>query len=303
MRTIKKAFLALTLTTISASAIDYFPLAAGHTWTYRDAKSGHEFTVRVDTPVMRNDKVYYPLTGYADEQVLVRRGETTDLVYLNDALGREEVLTQFNLSGAAWPAPKRGCYHEGMLGGYASDHDGPVGPFRDVFPITYRAFGCADTGVQAEQFAPSIGMVRRVVGSIAGPRTYDLVYARVGGIAIEMPVHGRFTTAVSSATEAEELEVTLRLQTGPGPAIRLQFPSTQEYDIAVRDENGRRVWVWSADKLFAQGARERVVAGEWTAKVQIPRPALRGGYVVEAWLTTDETSTRWAAAVSVPPAR
>ena len=303
MTRIKQAFLALAITFAPAAGMDYFPIAPGHTWTYRDSKSGHEFSVRVGTPVTRNDRVYYPLTGYAEEPVLVRRGDTTDLVHLDEAFGREVMLTQFQLSGAAWPAPKRGCYHEGVLGGYGSDHDGPTGLIRDVFPITYQVFGCADTGVQAEQFAANIGMVRRVIGSISGPRTYDLVYARLGSLVIETPARGRFTIATAPAAEAEELEVTLRLETGPGPAIRLQYPSTQEFDIAVRDENGRRVWVWSPDKLFALGFRERTVSGEWSTKVNIPRPPLRTGYVVEAWLTTDETSVRYAAAASVPPAR
>src|SRR5687767_12260132 len=99
MTHIKKAFLALAITLAPAAAMNYFPIAPGHVWTYREAKSGHEFTIRVGTPVMRNDRTYYPLTGYADEQVLVRRGDTTDLMYLDEAFGREVMLTQFNLSG------------------------------------------------------------------------------------------------------------------------------------------------------------------------------------------------------------
>jgi hypothetical protein len=299
----KKTILTILLSAASAVAIDYFPIQAGNTWTYRDANTGHEFTIRLGAPVVRNDQTYHPLTGYATEPLLVRRGDSTDLVYLDETFGREVMLTQFNVSGAPWPAPRRGCYHEGVLGGTATDHDGPAGPFRDVFPITYRVFGCADTGVQEEQFAPGIGLVRRVVGSIAGARKYDLVYARVGNQVIDAAMNGRFTAAVREIAGSDELEVTMRVHTGPGPAIRLQYSSSQEFDIAVRDEYGHRVWVWSADKLFTPAFRERTVSGEWSTSVRIPRPRLNGGYIVEAWLTTTDTSVKYATAASLPAAK
>ena len=49
-------------------AASYFPIEFGNSWTYRNNVTGRSFTVRVGTPVMTNDKVYYTLRGFVGFQ-------------------------------------------------------------------------------------------------------------------------------------------------------------------------------------------------------------------------------------------
>ena len=39
-------------------------------------------------------------------------------------------------------------------------------------------------GVESDLFLPYVGLVQRMVQTIAGPRAYELVYARLGEIAV-----------------------------------------------------------------------------------------------------------------------
>lgn len=300
MTTLMKSALLATVAVAPALAADYLPIAYGNTWTYREARSGHEFTVRVTNSVVRQGRTYHTLVGFSSNPLLVRTNDMGDVVFLRETSATEALLARFTLSAMWWSSGGRDCVHEGMPAG-ALDHEGPAGRFRSVFEIRYRTFGCWDNGVLSEQFAANIGMVRRVVQTFAGPRRYDLVFARVGNQTIDARRFGRFTTSVTDGPSIGEVTATLRLQTGDGPAIRLAFPSSQQYDVALRDATGRVVWLWSADKLFAQAEHEINVLGEWVESVRVPVSPLlqQTGYFVEAWLTTTDASPRFAAATPV----
>jgi hypothetical protein len=134
-------------------------------------------------------------------------------------------------------------------------HDGPAGPVRDVLEIRYRSYGCADTGVEGEQFAENIG--------------------------------------------------TLRLQTSLGSgAIALAFPSSQEYEVLLRDADGNVLWAWPEGQVFTQELHTREVSGEWRTTVEIPKPPSTGEpkaaiYTVQAWMTTMGAALQFAATVPV----
>ena len=64
-------------------------------------------------------------------------------------------------------------------------YNGPGGSWEETLEIRYRTAQCNDAGLESEQYAENIGMVRRVVQSFTGPRAYELVYARVGSAIIE----------------------------------------------------------------------------------------------------------------------
>jgi hypothetical protein len=280
----------------TAFASDFFPIQAGNTWTYRDAQTGHAFTIRVGDQVVREGQTYNTLEGYTPQRLLVRMTDFADLVYFDETLGHEMRLTRFSLAMEPFHAPQRGCDMFGRLGGQIADHDGPAGRFRSVMQIFYEAPACPDAGIESEQYATNIGMLQRVVGSLAGPRTYKLISARIGNFIVEGGVFGRFTVSAAPVNGTDTLEVTLRLRTGAGPAVKLEFPSAQQYDVAIRDSNGRRIWTWSQDKLFALTPHELLVAGEWTETLQVPKPRTADNqYFIDAWLTTAPDTARYAA--------
>ena len=150
--------------------------------------------------------------------------------------------------------------------------------------------------MEQEQFAANIGMLRRTVQTIAGPRDFDLVFARVGCLRLGALPEASFSAAAALHPGAESIEITMRLET-PEP-VRLHFASSQEYDVVLRDSEGAVIWRWSDGRAFLPARQERVVAGSWSTTVHIPAPvSVEPGpraYTVEAWLTTEPGSPRYA---------
>ena len=82
-----------------ATGADFFPLEAGNTWTYREARTGQTFTIAVEAPVALNGQTYYGVTGYVDSRQLVRTGDGGQLLALDEGTGSENPLTGFS---AGW---------------------------------------------------------------------------------------------------------------------------------------------------------------------------------------------------------
>ncbi|MGH9671642.1 MAG: BsuPI-related putative proteinase inhibitor [Bryobacteraceae bacterium] len=282
------------------TAGDMLPLATGNQWAYRDAATGQSFMMRVGTPVFINQTVYYSLHGYAEGMVLVRANEKGDLFFRDEDRDMDVLLTSFNPEN--WfDAPRRQCPEHGQALRMRGDHQGPAGRW-SVVEVSYVPYSCGDAGDQTEQFAENIGMVRRVVNTIAGPRTFDLVFARVGNQTISASDTGSFSVMATPGTDPGTWLATMRIDLGGG-SLKLRFPSAQEFDLKLRDQDGNILWTWSADKLFAQAAHQIVIAGSWTATVVVPHPpAIPEGpatYTLEAFLTTAETEPRMGGVTTV----
>jgi hypothetical protein len=158
---------------------------------------------------------------------------------------------------------------------------------------------CADAGSETEQYLENIGMLRRVESSIAGPRTYDLIDARVGSISISGTPHSSFQ--LTAAFIGQSLKATLRLTVAGRTGLKLTYASSQDYDLALRDSNGEVLYRWSAARLFLPVIRERLVEGELLHSVEVPieeisaRPLAPGTYTVEAWITSGPSLREFAA--------
>src|SRR5712691_11004317 len=61
------------------------------------------------------------------------------------------------------------------------------------------------------------------------------------------------TLATDRATyqRGEPIAMTLRLTSGT-ETVRLQFPTSQRFDFALRDARGAQVWRWSEGRMFGQ---------------------------------------------------
>ncbi len=283
---------------------EFLPLESGNEWIYRNAQSGQTFQVRVGTPVMADDKMYFSLRGYGDSMMLVRYDDDKQLVAFDEEQRKEFIVASFTpFERGRWQAYGRACDLEGQTLEKRTTHDGPAGAIREALQIEYRINGCADAGVVSEQFAENVGMLRRVVQSIAGPRTYDLVYARVGNTILEAMPGGRFT--VSANPTPSSIRVTLRLQTlGSANPLPLTFPSSQEYEVLLRDDQGKVLWAWSEGKAFTQNLHSWNLQGQWSVTVDVPRPPSTSEpraavYAVQAWLTTMGPAPQFAATAPV----
>lgn len=285
-----------------AAGGDFFPLQQGNTWIYREAGSGQSFTVTVGTPVLMNDRVYHPIRGYTPERLLARVDEQNNLVHVNEETGAEQIVTSFTpFEDGWWQASLRECDQEGKTLLERGVFDGAAGPFQGVLRIRYRSFSCADAGSESEQYAENIGMVRRVSQSFGGPKQFDLVYARVGQVQINAAANAQFSVSMGMTRNSPALEATLRLRVNSHLPVTLNFPSSQEYEVLLRDDTGKVIWRWSDGQMFTQAFHEKQVAVEWTVPVEIPRPAGNGpqpgNYTVQAWLTTAGASPKFAATI------
>jgi hypothetical protein len=293
-------------------AADYLPLKPGNGWVYRDASTGQTFTVRVGAQLFANQHVYHALFDYAGDKSFVRVNGSGNLVALDEETGQEVLITAFGAVSSGWfEAQRRMCPQHGQAQEKPGVHDGPTGDW-SVLEIRYRPYACADAGDELEQFADNIGMVRRVVHTIAGPRTFDLVYARLGNQWITTDGAGAFTISAVPGLQSGTWLATMRVSIPVGPAMLLTYPSGQMYDLRLRDLDGKIVWTWSADKLFVAQEQQNYLAPNWSASEVIPFPLgvpeTTRTYILEAWLTVAENQPQFAAAtfVEVPgiePAR
>lgn len=296
----------LTLALALEASAGLLPLEAGNFWVLRDGQTGETLTVRVGQRVnLQSGETYHYLTGYAGEYAIARENEVGNLVAFQEEGGAERILAGFTEpANQWWTAHGRACPVEGQTLEKRLPYDGPGVRISRALEIRYRPSGCADTGVIAEQFAENIGLVRRVVNTIAGPRNFDLVYARVGSQTIETPHHGRFSVLIDTPAGENAYRVTLRVDTGHTPALRLRFPTAQEFDVALRDPAGTVLWRWSDGRLFDPVPRENLLSDSWSATVLVPKPAeYANGFSVEGWLTGAPGEPKFAATASLPPPR
>ena len=267
------------------SAADFFPLQQGNTWTYRIAGTGQTFQIQVGYPVFMNQHVYHVLRGYLAEPALVRIDEHGNLVAVDEETGQEHVITDFTpFEGGWWDAPARTCEIQGQTSERGTLHDGPAGPISDVREIHYRVISCADVGVQYEQYAANIGMLRRTSSTIAGPVTFDLIRARVGDLEINAATHSSFSVSLDRSATGEAIAL-LRLESNSPVTQKLRFSTSQEFDAEILDESDQLVWRWSNGQAFTQSEHEITVSREWAAPVPLPN-LQPGNYTVHAWVTT-----------------
>jgi len=307
MSLFRTAILAIGLQSCALFGADFFPLHEGNTWTYREPATGQTFSIRVGQPVTIAGHLYYDLIGYTDTDLLVRIDETYGaLVYWDRSYNQEILLTSFEqFEGGYWVAPSRPCPEQVGQGQLTlGNHNGPAGPIAGVLEIQYRAIGCADVGPLQEQYAEHLGMLRRVVSTFAGPRTFDLIAARVGSITIDAAPQASFSVSLGPTTGAGPVLATFRLRVNSKLPLTLAFSSGQEYDFALKNSAGLTLWRWSASRTFLQALHQRIVADEWSATVEIPWPTTSAGvlqpgdYTVEA-VVTDANSLPFAATVPV----
>lgn len=288
---------------LAALAGEPLPLEKGNFWEYRDAATGQTMRIRVSEPVaFQSGAVYHYLTGYVPGTILVRYNEAGDLVQFDEELQAERVLTAFSgRPGDWWDAPGRECALQGSLAEKTAPYAGPAGRWNRVEELRYRTVNCADAGVEMEIYADNIGMLRRVITTFAGPRTFELIAASVGGQVIDNPGRGRFAVAVEDIPENDVWRVTLRIDFGNSGPLKARFSSGQMVDVWVRDAEGTVVFKWSDGRVFDQGVWEHQLGNLWSATVEVPRPAGPfNGYTIEGWLTTLGNQPRFAATVAAP---
>ncbi len=288
---------------IAAAGVTHFPLHVGDSWTYAldGVTSGDEGrTVRVSESVERSGLVYYRLEGRpAPSSALVRLDSRGRLVALDEATGAERLWYDFAASvGAIWqPETGDDCVGRAEVAERNGKAEVPAGAFDAVLAIRYGPIQCADAGVSEELFAPGVGLLQRTETTIAGPLTWLLTRAQVGGRTVEGPGLS-FSIQIDRPTYTPTLDdaipnlrARLTLTNRSSTPLSLTFPSTQLFDLEIRDTDGETLYFWSATRLFPQVITAvELSPGERVLEVEVPlamgeSPYRPGVYVVEGWLT------------------
>jgi hypothetical protein len=308
-RTVEAKLLVFSLVlflTSAAEAADFFPLYPGNSWTYR-TDSGETFQITVGfSPIVLSDgRIYHRVNGYATRGLFVRRAEDR-LLYWHDGAQQDAILTDFRpLSGAFYTSPiSEPCEQDAQ----AKQESVPfewAGMLYSARQISYRIYGCADTGVLEELYLENIGLVRRTVQTIAGPRTFTLVAANVGALTVDQKPGVEFRVALSpsvvlrrDAGQPVATTVTMRIRADRAEPVFLRFRSSQRYDIAIKNMAGDVVFLWSSAVAFLPAiSEEYVLSKEYVQPLSVNLPD--GRYLVEAWLTTASPERQFASATTL----
>jgi len=282
-----------------AAEASLFPITQGNMWIYRDSSTGQTLTIDVRGQIYTGGKVYNKIYGYAYQPMLVREGENGSLYLYNEEMEREELLTSFDsFSGGWYDSRLTNCGQLSQRQEKREEFRTPQGTTLQAVRLVYRNFNCADSGIEEELYLENVGLVRRTVSTIAGPRTYELVYGRAGlvtydaqrGTAFRVGLDRNYIEAANN--DPVRLTVSMRLTVRNAPSHDLDFPSGQLYDIRVRDEKGNIVYQWSDGLAFPLAGSHRYVPHEleFTQVIDLKdrsgAPLAGGYYTVEAWLTT-----------------
>ena len=291
---------------VSAFQPDFLPLEVGNSWTLESQGrfGGDQRTIRVAERVEINSIVYYRVEGLQSEPALLRRtarGQIVELTGTGEALWYDFAAP---INGS-WRAERNlPCLGQAMLAARGESVRTPAREFNGALVVRYGPTNCADAGLGDEIFAPGVGLVQQTEITIAGPRSYSLLSARVGGQVIRGPGvsfgvkvdRAAYTPnlfpPVDPATSIPTLTAELTIENSTSEPLILRFASGQQYDLSITNEAGETVFFWSANKLFTQAttsieltddARTFVVKTPLSAGDQ---PLPPGVYLVEAWLTT-----------------
>jgi hypothetical protein len=96
-----------------------------------------------------------------------------------------------------------------------------------------------------------------------------------GGAVEEGLVH-----SLNVQVESSAVRFALNVTNASASAAVLEFPSSQRYDFAVEDPSGETVWVWSADRSFAQMLGADTLAAGATVTYEATWAASRPGRYV-----------------------
>jgi hypothetical protein len=283
--------LILALCSLPLMAADLLPLATGNQWTYR-VSDGTTKNITVGLPLAAGGKVYYRVAGYAATAPLWLRSDATGVFMYDDETAQDVELVRF----ASGPinTPISGCLQSQEARPGFTRYEGPTGRFDSGVELRYRPLGCRDVGFENEIYLDNIGLVKRTETTFAGPKTMELIYAKVGEVTVEpgkqtslsLTLDKPVVTAILPG-DSISLKATLRLTVAEGGALKLTFPTSQRYDLAVRDTNGQTVYLWSSLAIFLPVVGTEQISGQRTWEIDVNVPGLPpGNYQVEAWLTT-----------------
>ncbi len=292
-----------------AASPDYFPLHPGNQWVYRcSGLCGEPLVV---AGVSRMDYVggvwYSVFEGFGGNRAWLRQDELGTVWALDRATGKEQLwYSFFTPTGQPYQTFIQPCSRQASIASRTNPYEGPAGKFPETLQIVYPPGPCSDAGLTEEIFYRWTGLMRRTETTIAGPRTYDLLYARTGAVTVVSQPELHFSVSldksvytanlmppVDPATSIPQLTARLTLRNTTDKPVTLEFPSGQRYDLEIKNAAGKPVYRWSDGQAFIMMlGSETIGPGEkdYVVVVRLAdsqgKPFAPGKYTAEGWMTT-----------------
>jgi len=291
----------------AAQQPDYFPLHVGNQWVYRvgGTRPAEPLVLSITRGELFDGRHYVLLEGWPRGNFWLRQDEKGDLYRFNTETRQDELWYSFFAEpGRVYRNQLPWCCGQGRVASRDAEFRGPIGSGRGALEVGDPTV--FQIGLVKELFLPYVGLVSRFE-NVGGPAvaTYDLIYARTGGVTVveEPQVSFRLTLDGSlyysdqmppldprRAVPQLTARITLR-NTQPQP-LRLTFPSGQLFELVIRNDKGETVHTWSANKLFPQVVQSLEFGHGEHSYIAVARlgagdrPLPEGRYTAEAWLTT-----------------
>jgi hypothetical protein len=284
-------------------------LEVGNEWAYSDGTSN--FTVQVLRATLEANGIkYFEVSGYfPDDPVKVRKlrqGRLGQVLEYNPA-GEDFQWYHFGNLHGSWRFETRGyipCItgSQVSIGDIGATTDVPAGTFKRTLRLDFQA-PCIDAGLTGEYFAGGVGLVQRVLNTIAGPRIVRLTAAHVGSsnlpeaaygveVSLDRPVYfNNLMPPVINPWPTAQARLVVR--NGTQFPVEFTFPTSQRFDFIVRDARGQEVLRWSDGRVFLQVVGRDTLANEsrsYSADILLKsregKPLPAGFYALVGYLTT-----------------
>ncbi len=297
----------LFLLAAGCRAQDALPLQTGNQWVYQQTSGlgGREaWIVTVGSPQSIGGREYFPLSGYLGRDPLLVRRAGTAVVFYDETERRERPWADFGAApNERFPSEIDSCNSSAVISA-REPVKLAIGEFTEAPVLTYRTT-CADAGILEEVFVPGVGLAKRTYSTIAGPRTFELIYARIGGFSVYSQGEHAFHLTLDGYTYRRGAAITARitLRNTTAQPLELVFPSGQDFDIVIRNEAGQQVWRWSDGRAFTLAIRTVSFTGErhWVEGIRLDLPP--GNYTAVGSLAIQDRKYESTLAFRIEPAQ
>jgi len=284
------------------AAPDYFPLHVGNQWVYRSSGVAccQTFTAEITATETYDGRTYALLRGIPGGDLRLRTTSAGDLVAYDPVSRTEKLWAAFSKpEGEPYLSEIDECNGRAVIDSKQADYKGPIGEFSNALRVRYAVNNCADAGLIQETFLPYIGLLQRTLSTIAGPRPFDLVYARIAGVTVVSERELSFSVTLDKAVynAGERITVRMTLRHSQLEPLRIVFSSGQTYEIVARNEAGDIVYRWSDGRVFTQALRSIDFPPGEKNWVEIVPSLPVGRYMVEVWLVTATPQRAYSASI------
>jgi Intracellular proteinase inhibitor len=241
----------------NAAASEFLPLNVGDVANYTNTQGGTRQISVDDSAGSWRHMQGSPLPGSGWFASALT--DTRAYAYNEDTAASVLLADFARTAGTRFSLALGGCNNSAVIGAKNLSLSVPAGSFQRVTRLDFGR-NCADAGLISAWFAPNVGLVKWTESNIAGAQEYSLQHARIAGIALGQQAAAAGGVRISALLPGPRVMVnvtprvsaSLKIENSGTQEQVFTCPSTQQFEITLRDAAGEVVNAWSATRRFAQ---------------------------------------------------